>query len=546
MSKFAFEMEDLPREARIFAEKAARTIIEAQDNIESVTDIAILLEVMGITKDELEQNGFENIYDLAVYINGFVEFFEVKQDEKEVINSFLVKVPSKKKRMVESVAMIFPWLASLALFLVSGVSLWMASGLPSEDITVLMIGVFAGIFVTQGPLEVFQRLFVMNHNQLNTSAAKRTIRRNFYFVSVTVGITAFLFILFGYISDISPDLVLLSVMSLVTVSLHRASYMIVYALKKLKILVLSYSAALVSLFVTYYLTWYIIPDMLERYLASLGLAFAVLSISAFYAYHKTFNSSSKHEAHPSFYKSPKGITNTINARFIVQMWDSIPYYFLGTFLFIIMFGDRLLSWAFNPALDSTKTSLPLLFNTTYHSGADPAMLVFLATSIVQYMIMSGFYEELSNITLMNKTTQVNSVDRFLKRRYKKLILVSLATSSLVVIGLSYLGPEMMVQLGASEISLDVLIVSSIGNVFISIFVANIMFATFMNRVKALAIIAMFAAVILVIGGLYFAQTGFEYIVYAYLGAAFVSAVLSTAYVMRTIRKATNIYFARFS
>ncbi|MDE1829670.1 MAG: hypothetical protein KGI25_05045 [Thaumarchaeota archaeon] len=546
LSKFAFEMETLPRDARIFAEKAARTIIEAQDNIESVTDIAILLEIMGVTKDELEQNGFEDIYDLSVYINDFVEFYEVKHDESEVISSFLVKVPSKKKRAIESMAMIFPWIASLALFLVSGVSLWMVSGLPAEDITALMVGVFLGIFITQGPLEVFQRLFVMNHNQLNTSAAKRTMKRNFLCISSILTVTSFLLVLSGYMLDISPDLVLLSVVSLVTVSLHRASYMIVYALRKLKILVVSYSAALAILFLTYYLAWIIIPDTLERYLLALGLAFLSLTVSAVYAYYKTFNSSSKHEAHPSFYKSPKGISNTIKARFLVQMLDSVSYYFLGTFLFIIMFGDRLISWLFNPDLDSTKTSLPLLFNTTYHSGADPAMMVFLATSITQYMIMSGFYEELSNITLENKTTQIDRVDKFLKKRYRKLILLSLATSCFVAFILNYLGPDIMMQLGASDLSLDILTISSIGNVFISIFVANIMFATFMNKVKGLAIIAMFAALILVIGGLSLAQDGFGNTVYAYLASAFVAALLSSLYVMRTIKKAASIYFARFS
>lgn len=539
-------METFPREARIFAEKAARTIIEAQDNIESVTDIAILLEVMGVTKDELEQNGFEDIYDLAVYINEFVEFYEVKHDESEIIDSFVVKVPSKKKRAVESVAMIFPWLASLALFFVSGVSLWMVSGLPSEDITALMIGVFLGIFITQGPLEVFQRLFIMNHNQLNTSAAKRTYKRNFRFTAISLSAASFLLILSGYLLDAAPNLVLLSVVSLATVSLHRASYMIVYALKRLRILVVSYSAALATLFVTYYFTWEIIPDTLQRYTVSLGLAFLLLTISAVYAYYRTFNKSSKHEVQPSFYKSPKGITNTINARFSVQMWDSLPYYFLGTFLFIIMFGDRLISWLFNPEVYSTKTSLPMLFNTMYHSGADPAMMVFLATSIVQYMIMSGFYEELSNITLKNKTAQIDGVDRFLKKRYRKLILASILSSSMVVVGLNYFGPVIMMQLGASSLSMDILTISSIGNVFISIFVANIMFATFMNKVRGIAIIAMFAAIILVMGGLYLAQYGFGNIAYAYLVSAFVSALLSSAYVISAIKKAASIYFARFS
>ncbi len=546
MSKSTFEIETLPRDARIFAEKAARTIIEAQENIESVIDIAVLLEVMGITKEDLEQNGFNDIYDLAVYINNFIEFYEVKKDESEFADELLSEIPSKKTVLAESLAMIFPWLASIALFFVSGVSLWMVSRLPTSYMTALMIGVFLGIFITQGPLDVFQRLFVMNYSQLNTSEAKRTVKRNFVFISFILVAAASLLFLFGYLADSPTSLVILSVISLVMISLHRASYMIVYALKKLRLLVMSYSIALALLVLIYYSASDVMPNTVSRYLVSLGVAFLWLSISAVYAYYKTFNSSSTHEVHPHFYNSPRGISNTIKARVSIQLWEAIPYYILGTFLFAMMFGDRLISWFFNPALHSTQASLPLLFNTIYHSGADPAMVIFLITSIAQYMIMGGLYQEISNVTKMHGITQIGTVDMFLKKRYRKLILASIVTSCCVAVGLNLLGSEIMTRLGISHISLNILAIASIGNVFISIFVANTMFATFMNRIKALAIIAILATAILGLGGFALAQRGFENIVYAYLTSALVSALLSSVYMMRIIKSASSIFFVRFA
>lgn len=539
-------MEDLSREAKIFAEKAARTIIEAQDNIDSVADIAVLLEVIGITKEDLEQNGFKDIYHLAVYINGFIEFYEVKQDESKITNTLLSKIPSKKTKLMESLAMIFPWLGSLALFFVSGVSLWMVSRLPAEYITSLMFGVFLGIFITEGPLTVFQRLFIMNYSQLNISEARRTVKRNFVLISLIVAAAACLLPLFGYIADSPTSLVLLSVIALVTISLHRASYMIIYALKKLKILVVSYSIALALLISIYYLASDIMPDISSRYLVALGVAFLWLSISAFYAYRKIFSNSSTHGVHPHFYKSPSAIDNTIKARVKVQLWDAIPYYILGTFLFTIMFGDRLISWFFNPALHTSGASLPLLFNTLYHSGADPATLVFLITSIAQYMIMAGFYQEMLNITVTHRIAQIGNVDELLKKRYRKLMFASIVTSCCVAVILNLLGPQIMTRLGASEVSFNILAIASIGNVFISVFIANIMFATFLNRIKALAIIALFVTLILGVGGFALAQGGFENIVYAYLASALVSAILSSAYMMRIIKSASSIYFARFT
>jgi hypothetical protein len=547
LSKPAFEMEALPREARIFAEKAARSIIEVQDSIESVADIVILLEVTGITKEDLEQNGFNNMYDLAVYINSFIDFYEMrKKDKSKFMDAFLREVPSKKTKLMESLAMIFPWVSSLALFFVSGVSLWMVSRLPTDDITALMIGVFLGIFITEGPLAMFQRLFVINYTQLNTSEAMRTVKRNFVLISIILVPAASLLLLFGYLADSPTGLVLLSVVALITVSLHRASYMIIYALKKLRLLVISYSIALALLLLIYYLASDVMPDIGSRYLVALGVAFLWLSISAFYGYRKIFSSSSTRGAHPHFYRSPGALKNTIKARIRIQLWDAIPYYIFGTFLFAMMFGDRLISWFFNPILHSSEASLPLLFNTLYHSGADPATLVFLITSVAQYVIMNGFYQEMSNLTVTHRVTQIGKVNEFLKKRYRKLMLASIVTSCCIAVILNLLGQELMTQLGAPAVSLNILAIASIGNVFISIFVANSMFATFMNRIKALAIMALVATLILGLGGFVLAQEDFENIVYAYLASSIVSALLSSVYMMRKIKSASSIYFARFT
>jgi len=546
LSKSTFETETRPREARIFAEKAARTITEVQDSAESVADIAILLEVIGITKEDLEQNGFNGIYDLALYINNFIDFFEVRQNESELTDTFLSKVPSKKTKLMESLAMTFPWIGTLAVFFATGVSLWLISALPAYDITALMIGVFLGIFITEGPLNVFQRFFVMNYSQLNISEAKRTVKRNFVFTSFLLSVTASLLFLFGYLEDTPTRLVLLSIVALVTVSLHRASYMIIYALKKLRLLVVSYSIALAFLLLIYFLASDVIPDTGNRYLVALGVAFLWLSVSAFYAYHNIFSSSTTDGTHPHFYKSPSSIKNSIKARVRVQLWGAISHYIFVTLLFTMMFGDRLISWFFNPALHSSENLLPLLFNTLYHSGADPALLVLLTASIIQYMMMAGFYQELSNIAVKHGITKIGKVNEFFKKRYRKLMLASIVTSCCVAVVLNFFGPEIITRFGVSEVSMNILTTASIGNVFLSIFVANSLFAIFLNRVKAFAIIALIATLILAIGGFILAQDGFENIAYAFLASSLVSASLSSLYIMRIIKNASSIFFARFA
>jgi len=535
------------REAKAFAEKMARSIIEVEKSINSVADIAILLEVSGITKEDLERYGFVDVYDLALYVSRFIDFYEAREeDEAETNAPFLNEIPSRRRRVMESLAMTFPWSGALALLSVTGVSLWMVSGLPPGYTTALMIGVFLGIVVSEGPMATFHRLFLLNLSQLNTCEAKRTVRRNFYFTSLLLGASAFFLLLFGYLVHIPINLLLVSFVALATISLHRASYMILYAMKKIGHMVLSYSLALALLLSIYYLGSGAISDASSRYLAALGAAFLWLSVNAYYAHHRLFRRVAREEGEvPHFYRTPSTDEYTLKARVTVQMLEALPYYAFGIFFFAMMFGDRVVSWIFNPALAQVG-SLPMQFNAAYHAGADPATLVFFVTSIVQYVMMAPVYMEVTNLSLTLGIKQVGGVDEFLRKRYGRLMLATIVTSCCAAFGLNLLGPSLMPVLQGSPVSSTILEVASIGNIFLSIFVANSMFGMFMNRIRAFAITAFVATVILGLGGFALAQGGFQNVVYAYLVAAAVSAVSSTAYITRAIRRASSIFFARFA
>jgi hypothetical protein len=545
MSNLAPDVLARPRHARVFAEKAARTIIEVQDNINSVADIAFLLEVSGITKKDLRENGFGDMYSLAVYISDFIDFHEIrKRVESEAADPFLSVIPSLKTRLVESLALTFPWSGTMTMLYISGISLWMASGLSAPTLTALILGAFLGIFITEGPWVAFQRPFLLSYSQLNICEAKRTVRRNLYVASLLTVASAFVLFLFGYLTSVPTGLVLVSVVALTTVSLHRASYMIIYALKKSATLVVSYATALALLLVTFTFASPAIPDPVVRYLVALGVAFVSLSAFAVHAHYKIFGTDVQRlEDYPSFYRPPTATKETIKARVSTQLWESLPYHLFRSFFFVMMFGDRLTSWFFNPALLQGQRSLPLLFNTAYHSGADPATLIFALTSLVQYVIMAPIFHEVSNFTLEHGITQIGMVKEFLKKRYRNVMVATIATSCTIAVGVNLVAQSMV---RGSEVGLKILEVASIGNVFLCIFAANVMFAMFLFRIKGLAVISLIACVILIPGSFILAQGGFENIVYAYLASSFIAAVLSSLRVTKMMKNAPSLFFARFA
>src|SRR5712692_8665376 len=224
--------EELPREARLFAQKTSRSIIEIQPNVNNVADIVVLLEVLGYTKNLVTKNGFSDLYELADYIYSFLDVYENKGENKEkFMKSFTMPIPGLTRRVVEAVGMIFPWLGSLVLLSLTGVSLWMAWGLPMQITTAFVLGVFLGLFISEGLLQIFSRLFVFYHEQTNIGEVKRLLKRSYFLLSIILCAAVLSLYAYAYFEHLPNGLIEVTIISTVTISIHRTSFMIIYALK---------------------------------------------------------------------------------------------------------------------------------------------------------------------------------------------------------------------------------------------------------------------------------------------------------------------------
>ena len=534
------------RESRMFAQKVARSIIEVQPNVNNTADIVVLLECLGYRKETLIQYGFADFHSLANHIYDFLDMYETRGKSKDMfVESFTMKVPSIQKRLAEGIGMIFPWLGSLALLFITGVSLWMAWGLPIQITTAFVSGVFLGLVITEGTLQVFNRLFLFYNVQTNVGEVKRLQRRSYYLIGSVLSATVCVLFAIGYFAEISTYLISIVVVSTVTVSLHRASYMIIYALKKLVQLIVAYTAAFASLLLVYYFGYPIIHDNVARYFTGLMISFVALSIFSILQHHKLLKSTTKTTGDtPHFYNPISRTDKTIKSRFGIQLWEVVSYSIYGTFYLVTMFGDRILSWFYNPLVVREGFGLPFAFNSVYHAGADLALVILLPASIIQYAMMEPIHLHMNNMSIKIKVSQADMIRKYIQNMYKNLVLVTLLASVTTASILNLSAPYVMSHMEFSQTSMHVLQIASIANVFMSLFTANSLFLMFTNKIKSLAIIVMMSALMVLTMGMLLAGSGFENLVFAYLTASIFAGIISTVYANKVMKNASSIIFAR--
>jgi hypothetical protein len=534
-------------ERRAFVVKAARSVAELQPRVNNVADVMLFLEVLGYTKEDAVRNGFTNLFDLARSIYEFVDILEPGEQKRIVSQEALVKVPSARKRFAEGFALSFGWLGSLVLLFIVGFSLFLSLILPLSVITVFIAGLFAGLLVTEGPLQGFNRLFSFYYNQRNLAEAKRVLKRAYITVGVVVAATASVLYVAARLTSFPMGLFEIALVSLIAISFHRVTYSVVYALRKAAHVVASFSFAFAALFLVYFRLEYIIADATTRYFMALIAALAVLSAFGFYDQFKVLTGKALQTERdaPSFFRQVTFNKSTIRSRFSVQFWETLPNYLYGSFFFGLMFGDRILSWFFNPVKTANGIQLPFVFNSAYHTGADPALLVIFPALIIQYAMMSPVFAELTNSTFSYAVYETGKVQGVIRARYKQIMAGSVIPSAIVAVALNYLAPILLPRAAVTPLSLRIMHIASVADVLLVIFIANSAFILLMNRTEGLALITLAGVLVVVIGGIALAQTGFQNLVIAYLMATASVASISTVYVLRNFKYVYSMVFSRY-
>lgn len=538
-------------ETRIFAEKAARSVSELQYGVNNIADVVVFLEILGYDDRVASRNGFGDLMDLAKHIYPILDHYE---NPKEAPQWSYVEdpLPGKRQRLSEALGIYAPWLGALVILNIAGFSLWMAQVLPADITIAFVAGVFAGLILTEWPLQVYSRIFFMYYEQKNIGELRRSIKRSYAMAALILLGFAAAALAYCAIFNIPIQLAGIAIGAAASVSLHRLSFNVLYSLKKIGIVFLSYAAAFSILIAAFYsLPEFVELDMTTRYFASLSGAFIVLTGFAAY-YHLRLPSRVRPKISrkvPDFYKHPSTTEKTLHSKFGIQLWESLPFSIYGTFYLIMLFGDRILSWIFNPyvIVASNGTLLPMVFNPEYHVGADVALLALAPVIIIQYVMMTPVYSRFHNKSLKLKISEIAQMDAFVKSVYGRLVIFSLLTSLVSVAILYNFGGPIVLFFNGTETSLEIMRYAALGTIAISVFTANAVMMMFMNKAKVPALLAVAGGVLVMTMGSFFAQYGIEMIAFAYMLSAGAVATASFAFILRMLRgsPSTNL-FARYS
>src|SRR5579884_874375 len=213
MESLYYKGADLSKEARVFAAKTARSIAEIQQSVNNMADVLVFLEVLGYDDRTAQKNGFASLHELAKYIYDFIDVYDDEEKQKGASSAFEIEVPGTKKRLAESLSMIFPWLGSLVLLFAIGVSLWMAWGLPADVTTAFLSGIFLGLIVTEGVTQNYHRLFSFYYSQTNIGEVKRSIKRSYAIAAVILSASIAAIFIISVIENIPLELAAIAAIS---------------------------------------------------------------------------------------------------------------------------------------------------------------------------------------------------------------------------------------------------------------------------------------------------------------------------------------------
>jgi hypothetical protein len=509
----------------------------------------VFLEVLGYTREDALRNGFDDLNGVARVVYEFLDILQTDEDVPASSRETYVEIPTTATRIAEGLALSFGWLGALLLLFIAGVSLWLSLVLPLQVVTVFMGGLFTGLFITAGPLSGFNRLFTFYHDQGNLAEAKRVLERTYLEVGAVLALTVGGLYAVALLTGFPWGLFEIGIVTLITTSAFMAVYAIIYSLRKYVHIVASYSLAFAALLFVYFGMSALIPQDTTRYFVALGSAVAILSTFGLYDQFEVLSGKSFRIGAdaPAFFRPITINKSTIKSRFSVQFWEMLPSYVYGTSFFLLVFGDRILSWFFNPIKVANGVALPFIFNSVYHAGADAALFVIFPALILQYAMMTPIFGQVSNSTLEYSVSEVQGVQRFLVKRYEKIMATSVLAAVAVAAGVDYLYPMVMSRtaFALTPTSLQILHIASVANILLVVFFANGIFMQFMNRMTGLALMATVGAVVVVAGGLMLAPMGFQNLEIAYLAATASVALISTFYVLANLERAASMFFSRY-
>ena len=493
--------------------------LEVDENVKDYLDVAVILELLGVTKDTARRYGCDDIFNLAKAVFEAVKYYQLKDEASGVKRkSRLESIIEAIKLFAGGVTLSSPWLAVILAYMIFKVSLLPAQETPLASTSINLALVFS-IINTSWISPIFMRKLFYFMYQRNYSAVRKILMVYFTFGFLVTILTAGISTTFVGILGIYPGwwsayfltfFIALSLLWLTTAPL--------YALRLYIPLIFTYISSLSVIGVLYDAM-----EMLQqRYMAHIyGIisgSFMAMIYLVIYLYLRS--------------RFKPQIQEGVKVRFSFMLYLGIPYAIVNLLYFVFIFIDRLLVWY-------VQAPYPFLVDLFYEKPASLSLLTITVPFGVMNYYINKFYSSVSEGGGRFNSFQTDEYCRSVRRAYLKMHGVILASGILFQIILYYLLQGWLIKDEAW-----IFMYLSLGHVFLAVIISNILLFLYMHRpAKSIPPLLLGILINFILGVTFMRMWGVKYAAaLGYMIASIVTAILLAAIALRTIIKNVDYYY----
>ncbi len=483
------------------ADVLARTVAEVEPSVKDYLEVAVVLEIVGVTDDVVRLYGYDDVFALARAVEPLVEMYRTEPIPVPV----LPLTPPRSSATLFFAGMFYNlwWVIMLVALFLGGQSLWASVRLPPAIATSIGLGVIFGLVTTGGIQQFAAWKMTYYLLQDNKPLARFVVGKSLFW-----GVVALLAVASGYtvlnewLLPQALGITALTVVYFLLIGLFRLLVVPVYAMKRYLTL---FAGALVALGFMFGSLWFLDFAGLPRTDATIvsqtvGLL-GLIAVSAFFLYVYVYRERSRTNGpdEPPFYSRPEKPKRVKPPRFVVLFHDGLPLIAYGSLFFVYLFADRLVAWwvaasnAGQAAVAAADTAL-LTYNASYQIGVDMALLMLIPLTGVKFVYIYRLSDSMRRVLRWLPVTKPGVFGQWLATFYSRMM-VSVWIAGLLFTGVGLLLSKEIIQFaGGDATSLAVFRLALIGVFFFSIFLANAVFSLAFRRTWGLAIL-LFAGIV---------------------------------------------------
>ncbi len=519
---------DMPVAFERDLDSLAMTVLSVDENVVGQEHVAVILEVLGVSKDVAKNYGCDTVFSLAQELTKIIDYYRTRHEVR------VKSASNKRKEFVRLYATgVFsgaPWILMIVFLSATGVSLWSVVPMALDYATVISLAVFMSLIVTGGVVQAGTRKFIFYIFQRNLPLAKYALKRYYAHGLLAIFATATLaFALSRFASPYGGYYDTIGIVFFVAISLLWIALGPLYALEKYKLLAAIFFGSLATVHLA---MWNLgenlaYPRLTVVVLAQIsGIVLGIVAASllvAIYLY-----------VIRTRLKAPR--IRPKPPRASIFAYETAIYFAAGALYFVFILIDRLIVW-------SMSGPQVLWYNNTYEIGIGLALVPLAPMLGFIYVYTSKTYQAILELGSSTKCQTVAAFEKSILNFYRKGLIVIAGCAIPAMAFLPTLYGFFMRTMDPR--SYFVLAVGSLANLFLAVFLLNSNLCNYLYRPKPVLTALFLGTVCNSIVGFTLSHTlGFENAVIGYLLGAILITFISTYYLLRSFRHlAFSLYTA---